>query len=114
MDMNSFLVRDDKDDLILSVKNGDKCYHFPIQFDEEKKKFEIQGTLLPFPSISKLVRYYRQNGLPESSPDGKLIQLILPCTSGNPQPSRPVRKQHSYTTIDEVIDGERYNNASII
>ena len=113
MDMNSFLVRDDKDDLILSVKNGDKCYHFPIQFDEDKKKFEIQGTLLPFPSISKLVRYYRQNGLPESSPDGKLIQLILPCSSGNPQPSRPVRKQHSYTTIDEVIDGERYNDASI-
>ena len=108
MDMNSFLVRGDGDDLILSVKNGDKCYHFPIQFDEDTKKFEIQGTLLQFPSILKLVRHYRQNGLPESSPGGKLIQLILPCTYGNPKPSTPVQKQHSYATIDKVIDGERY------
>ena len=34
MDMNTFLVREsvqDKGNLILSVKNGDKYYHFPIE-----------------------------------------------------------------------------------
>ena len=49
MDVNSFLVRESVQDeginLILSVKNGDKCYHFPII-----GKYEIQGTHdhLPF------------------------------------------------------------------
>lgn len=52
MDMNSFLVRKNMQDLgnfILSVKNGDMCYHFPI--DDGVGRYEIQGTHLPF-SIS--------------------------------------------------------------
>lgn len=103
MDMNTFLVRgsvQDKGNLILSVKNGDKCYHFPI--DHGIRKYEIHGTHTPFSSVQELVNYYMHNGLPESS-GGKLIQLIMPCSSGIPQPVRP-RKQHDYNIIDDGAD----------
>jgi hypothetical protein len=95
MDMNTFLVREsvqDKGNLLLSVKNGDKCYHFPIDYGVGK--YEIHGTHTPFSSVPELVKYYMQNGLSESS-GGELIQLILPCTFGVRQPVRP-RKKHSY------------------
>lgn len=103
MDMNSFLVREsvqDSANLILSVKNGDKCYHFPIK-KSINGKYEIQGTHMPFSSVQELVNYYMQNGLPETSAGGKLIQLIKPCTSGIPQPVNP-RMEHLYTSIDDV------------
>ena len=103
MDMNTFLVRESvqgSGNLILSVKNGDKCYHFPI--DHGVGKYEIQGTHIPFSSVQELVNYYMWNGLSESS-GGKLIQLIKPCTSGIPQPASP-RKQHMYTSIDDADD----------
>ena len=49
MDMNTFLVREsvqDKGNLFLSVKNGDKCYHFPIiDHDSGLKRYEIHGTI---------------------------------------------------------------------
>ena len=86
MDVNSFLVREsvqDKGNLILSVKNGDKCYHFAI--DHGVGMYEIRGTHTPFSSVPELVNYYQQNGLPESS-GGEVIQLIRPCTFGIHQP----------------------------
>ena len=104
MDMNTFLVREsvqDSGNLILSVKNGDKCYHFPIE-KGISGKYEILGTHIPFSSVQELVNYYMQNGLPESS-GGKLIQLIMPCTSGIPQLVSP-RKEHLYTSIDDIND----------
>ena len=91
MDMNTFLVREsvkDSSNLILSVKNGDKCYHFPIKKGSSTGKYEIHGTRKPFSSVQELMNYYMQNGLPESSV-GKLVQLILPCTSGIPWPVSP-------------------------
>ena len=112
MDMNSFLVRESVQDggnLFLSVKNGDKCYHFPI-IDRDGLGFiyEIHGTHLTFSSLPELVDHYRQNGLPERI-DGKLIQLIRPCSfPGVPQSqsARPQRQQwHDYNTIDDVTDG---------
>lgn len=102
MDMNSFLVRKNMQDLgnfILSVKNGDMCYHFPI--DDGVGRYEIQGTHLPFPSVHMLVDYYIQNGVREIK-SGKLIQLIMPCTSGIPQPTvTRLQKEHTYTEIDD-------------
>ena len=71
MDMNTFLVREsvqDKGNLILSVKNGDKCYHFPIERGTEN--YEIQGIHMSIPSTQELVKYYMQKGLPESSGGG--------------------------------------------
>ena len=103
MDMNTFLVREsvkDSSNLILSVKNGDRCYHFPIE--KGTGKYEIHGTRKPFSSVQELVNYYMQNGLPESR-GGKLIQLILPCTSGIPRPVSP-RMEHLYTSIDNDSD----------
>ena len=103
MDMNTFLVREsvqDKGNLILSVKNGDKCYHFPI--DHGVGKYEIHGTHMPFSSVQELVNYYMHNGLPESS-GGELIQLILPCTSGIPRPVSP-RMEHFYSSVGDVDD----------
>ena len=108
MDMNTFLVREcvqDSGNLILSVKNGDKCYHFPIE-KGINGKYEVQGTHIPFSSVQELVNYYMQNGLPESS-GGKLIQFIKPCTSGKciPQPVR-LQKQHDYTHVDDDYDDD--------
>ena len=100
MDMNSFLVREsaqDSGNLVLSVKNGDMCYHFPIE--RGVGKYEIQGTHMFFSSVNELVDYYMQNGLPESS-TGKLIQLIMPCTFGVPKPIRSPREDN-YTSIDD-------------
>ena len=100
MDMNSFLVREstpNSDNLVLSVKNGDMCYHFPIEGGVGK--YEIQGTHMFFSSVNELVDYYIQNGLPESS-TGKLIQLIMPCTFGVTKPIRSPREHH-YTSIDD-------------
>ena len=110
MDMNTFLVRrsvQDSANLILSVKNGDKCYHFPI--NRGVGKYEIQGTYMPFSSVQELVNYYMQNGLPESS-GGRLIQLIRPCTSGIPRPVSP-RMEHMYTSVHLANDNtnERYS-----
>lgn len=99
MDVNSFLVRESVQDeginLILSVKNGDKCYHFPII-----GKYEIQGTHdhLPFPSLQELVNYYMQSGLPAESSGGELIQLTLPCTSGISEPASS-EMEHIYSSI---------------
>lgn len=100
MDMNSFLVRSlqNSGNLVLSVKNGDKCYHFPIE-KSINGKYEVQGTHMPFSSVQGLVSYYMENGLPESS-GGKFIQLIKPCTSGICMPTIP-RMEHSYVSIDE-------------
>ena len=111
MDMNTFLVRgsvQDSANLILSVKNGDKCYHFPIDH-YGIGKYEVHGTHTPFSSVQELVNYYMQNGLPESS-GGRLIQLIMPCSSGPgvPQPTSP-QEQHDYrnnTTIDNHYDAD--------
>ena len=100
MDMNSFLVREsaqDSGNLVLSVKNSDMCYHFPIE--RGVGKYEIRGTHMFFSSVNELVDYYMQNGLPESS-TGKLIQLIMPCIFGVPKPIRSLR-EHDYTSIDD-------------
>ena len=108
MDVNSFLVRESVQDeginLILSVKNGDKCYHFPII-----GKYEIQGTHdhLPFPSLQELVSYYMQSGLPAESSGGELIQLTLPCTSGIPEPVSS-EMEHIYSTFTRIKGCQYY------
>ena len=107
--MNTFLVREsvqDKGNLFLSVKNGDKYYHFSIiDHGSGLKRYEIHGTSVLFPSVPELVKYYQQHGLPESI-DGKLIHLTRVCSSGaTPQPARP-RKQHDYNSIDDYEDAD--------
>ena len=107
MDMNTFLLREsanDSDSLVLSVKNGDKCYHFPI--DHGVGKYEIQGTHMPFSSVNELVDYYIQNGLPESQ-SGKSIQLIKPCTFDLPEKTQP-RMEHYYNAVKDIDHNGRY------
>ena len=101
MDNNTFLVRQtvqDSESLVLSVKNGDKCYHFPI--DHGVGKYEIQGTHMPFSSVNEMVDYYIQNGLPESQ-SGKLIWLVMPS---NPMRLRtaPVHSSHVHLRDDNA------------
>ena len=79
MDTNSFLVRESiqkSGRLVLSVKNGDKCYHFPIE--RGVGSYQIEGTDEPFPSVVELMDHYKQHGLPESD-SGEVILLESPC-----------------------------------
>ena len=103
MDMNSFLIREstqDSGNLRVSVKNGDRCYHFPIKCGVGK--YQIQGTRVSFLSINDLVDFYMQNGLLEGN-TGNLIQFIMPCTCDIPKPTRaPWPMEHDYTSIDEI------------
>jgi hypothetical protein len=121
MDMNTFLIGEsvqDKGNLFLSVKNGDKCYHFPIVDHGSglKKRYEIHGTCVRFPSVPELVKYYQHHGLPESI-DGKLIHLTRPCSSNSGTPPQPAaarpRKQRDYchnsVDDDEGADDDHTN-----
>ena len=62
--------------LVLSVKNGDKYYHFPIE--RGFRWYQVEGTDEPFPSLVELIDHYKQHGLPESD-IGEILLLESPC-----------------------------------
>ena len=76
---DSFLVRESTQEagkLVLSIKSGDKFYHFPIE--RGVGSYQIEGTEEPFPSLVELIDHYTQHGLPESD-TGEFVIFKSPC-----------------------------------
>ena len=76
---DSFLVRESAQEagkLVLSIKSGDKFYHFPIE--RGVGSYQVEGTDEPFPSLVELIDHYVQHGLPESD-SGELVIFKSPC-----------------------------------
>lgn len=94
-DTNCFLVRESAQEfgkLVLSIRNGDNFYHFPVEHGVGS--YQIEGTDEPFSSVMDLIYHYQQYGLPESD-TGEVVLLESPCVHGDSLPSTVKSMYHN-------------------